>query len=296
MLDSDHQINRWQNRQSTKKLKLKLKQISSLVKALEINYIDSQRNDRLLLMAVRLEATKNESLQVQLSEALRENTEIMDVVQLRSEGGDVSRACSKNNLGIFDFHFIFSSKPPLCLLGSSISTVSLVHLQYKYEELFASHRGLLKVLELRSNEVKKHLQENCSLKEKIEQLTADLQAAQEKVEFLQQKMSYIKKRKCEKITKLKTERQTLAQVHRRLVALLHRQCMEKNEFIESLLRTTTRSEKALLLQEIRKNNILNYENFQLQQQLDYLKSLLKITRTASKEMLQSDSGSLRTTQ
>ncbi|KAH1013060.1 uncharacterized protein LOC109543140 [Dendroctonus ponderosae] len=274
MLNSDHQI----NRQSTKKLKLKLKQISSLVKALEINYIDSQRNDRLLLMAVRLEATKNNSLQKQLSEALRENTEIMDMVQLRSEDGDVSRACSKINL------------------GSSISTVSLVHLQYKYEELFASHRGLLKVLELRSNEVKKHLQENCSLKEKIEQLIADLQVAQEKVEFLQQKISYIKKRKCEKITRLRNERQTLALVHRRLVALLHRQCMEKNEFIESLLRTTTRSEKALLLQEIRKNNILNYENFQLQQELDYLKSLLKITRTTSKEVLQSDSGSLRSTQ
>lgn len=161
--------------------------------------------------------------------------------------------------------------------------MSLVHLQYKYEELLANHNGLLKILQLKNNEVKKYLNENHNLQENLQKLNFDLGTAQDKISFLLRKISNIKRRKHEKISRLRAERYTLALVHRRLVALLHRQCMEKNDFICSLLKTTTRSEKGLLLQEIRKNNILTYDNFQLQQELQCLRSINNIvSRTTSK--------------
>ncbi|CAG9772554.1 unnamed protein product [Ceutorhynchus assimilis] len=262
MLQVDTQINAWNKSKKDKKLKLQLKNIASIIRALEIDFFESQKNDRLLLMAVRRKTTENSSLQVQLEESRKENQQISDMVQLKNEGGELSRDCSN--------------------LGSSISTISLIHLQYKYEELVSYNRGLLKILETKSADAKKYIKENQELQDQIQKLTIESGSCEDKVAFLQRKLSDYKKRKHDKISKLKAERQTLALVHRRLVALLHRQCMEKNDFIKSLLKTTTRSEKGLLLQEIRKNNMLAYENFQLQQELQYLRSLFNLSRVNSK--------------
>ncbi|KAL1506615.1 hypothetical protein ABEB36_005942 [Hypothenemus hampei] len=220
-------------------------------------------------MALRMEQSKKESLELQLQDALQENQQILSDAGLQGEFGSAGRSVTN--------------------LGSSISTISLVHLQYKYEELLASNRGLLKALENRNSEVKKHIKENNEFHEKIEKLTFELGTAKDKVTFLERKLNDVRRRKRAKISRLKAERQTLTLVHRRLVALLHRECMEKNDFIESLLRTTTHSEKGLLLEEIRKNNMLTYENFRLQQEVDYFKSLLNLSKSSSRITVKNNS-------
>lgn len=166
--------------------------------------------------------------------------------------------------------------------------MSLVHLQYKYEELLANYRGLLRLLELKSDEIKKHIAENDRLKEQMEKLAYDLGVAEDKVQLLQRKLTDLRNRKRDKIARLKAEGRSLALVHRRLVAFLHRQCMEKNNFVNSLLKTTSSSEKALLLQEVRKNNILSYENFQMQQELHLLRSVFDASKCQSRQSLTSD--------
>lgn len=157
--------------------------------------------------------------------------------------------------------------------------MSLINLQYKYEELLANYRGLLRLLQLKSDEIKNHIAENEKLKEQMEKLTYDLGVAEDKLQLLQKKLTDLRNRKRVKISRLKAEGRSLALVHRRLVAFLHRQCMEKNDFVNTLLKTTTSSEKALLLQEVRKNNILSYENFQMQQELHLLRSVFDASKS-----------------
>ncbi|XP_050293152.1 uncharacterized protein LOC126733791 [Anthonomus grandis grandis] len=246
------------------KLLFQIKKTFSIINELELSYLDSQRYDRFLLLTLGMKTLHCSSLEGQLEEALKENKEVLSAVRIGSD--------DKNS--------------GLC---NSISTVSLVHLQYKYEELLTSHRGLLQVLELRNNEVKKYLSENRKLQEQIQRLSYELGAAQDTLNFLKRKITDFKRRKHQKIVRLKAEKHTLSLVHEKLVAMLHRQCMEKNSFVESLLKTTTKSEKALLLQEIKKNNTLTYENFQLQQEIQYLRNILNvsISRKPSKDTVKS---------
>ncbi|XP_066252659.1 uncharacterized protein [Euwallacea similis] len=266
MLETDEQITTWRKSSSNSRLILNLKRIGKLVKTLDGSFVDSQKNDHLLLMALRMEATKRGSLELQLQEALQRNQQIMDIVELRNEERDLSRGCSATNI------------------GPTMSTMSLVNLQFKYEELLASHRGLLKMLELRNNEIKTHMEENGDLKEQIQKLLYDFEVAKDKITFLREKLADLKRKKKEKISRLKTEGQNLALLHRRLVALLHRQCMEKTDFVKSLLQTTVRSEKGLLLQEVQKNNILTYKNFQLQQELQFFKSVVEARVSSNTSM------------
>ncbi|KAJ8972226.1 hypothetical protein NQ314_000287 [Rhamnusium bicolor] len=73
-----------------------------------------------------------------------------------------------------------------------------------------------------------------------------------------------------------------------MVALLHSQCIERDNILHNQIKQTTESDRALLLQEIRKNNILSYENFQLQQENEYLQSILKLKRHKSSETVLSE--------
>lgn len=85
MLKIDGQITTWQTVQPNQKFKFCLKQISSLVNALERNFFESQKNDRLLLMALRNEFSQKDSLNWQLQEALQEKQQVMDEVELRNQ-------------------------------------------------------------------------------------------------------------------------------------------------------------------------------------------------------------------
>ncbi|XP_066146402.1 uncharacterized protein [Euwallacea fornicatus] len=266
MLKAGKQITTWQRSSSNTRLILNLKRIDNLIKTLDKTFVNSQKNDYLLLMALRMEAVKRSSLELQLQEALQRNQQIMDIVELRNDEGDLSRGCSTASL------------------GPTMSTVSLVNLQFKYEELLVSHRGLLKMFELRNNDIKTQMNENVDLKKQIQKLIYDCEVAKDKITFLRGKIADLKRKKKEKVSRLKAEGQNLALLHRRLVALLHRQCIEKNDFVKSLLQTTIRSEKGLLLQEVQKNNMLTYKNFQLQQEIQLLKSVVEARTSSNSSM------------
>lgn len=83
---------------------------------------------------------------------------------------------------------------------------------------------------------------------------------------------------------MQQERDTLKAIHNQLIVLLHNQCMEKDNHLLNLIHTTESSDRALLLQEIRKNNILSYESVKQKQELDYLRSILKVTHAVEQQI------------
>lgn len=75
----------------------------------------------------------------------------------------------------------------------------MVHLQYKYEELMASHDNLLKMLESRVKEVQNAYGENNVLRDEIENLNFKLSGYERKTKEFCQRFSEIKKKKDEKV-------------------------------------------------------------------------------------------------
>lgn len=106
MLEVESKINVGNLTPLNTKLHSDLKDIFSVIKSLEINYIAAQKNDRLLLMALRMESIRNISLESQLQQAVNENKQILEMVQLRDGDADMSRVSSKLNLGTF---FVYQS-------------------------------------------------------------------------------------------------------------------------------------------------------------------------------------------
>ncbi|XP_023012383.2 uncharacterized protein isoform X1 [Leptinotarsa decemlineata] len=233
--------------------KKRIKNILSTINELERNLIKSQQTDRQILMAIRLDHLKDKNIITQLEEVQKENKQLLDMMQLQD--------CQRKNMSRTNS-------------STSCSTMSLVNLQYKYEELLANQNDLLKLLEMRLSENRKYHEENCQLQEEIESLKLQLQNSQEEFSRVLQKMKDSKVKKSNKISKLKNERDTLKMVHSRFVSLLNQQFTERDDTLCEILKTTPESDKALLIQEIRKNNALLYENFQMQQKIDYLQSIM----------------------
>lgn len=96
-------ITTWQTVQPNKKFRFCLKQISSLINALETNFFESQKNDRLLLMALRVEVSKKDSVNLQLQEALQEKQQVMDEIELRNQ--DNLGTVLINYITILNFNF-----------------------------------------------------------------------------------------------------------------------------------------------------------------------------------------------
>ncbi|XP_018577281.1 uncharacterized protein LOC108915668 [Anoplophora glabripennis] len=210
-------------------------------------------------MAVRLDNLKNHSMKIKIEQLEEENRQLLSMLHPRLDELGTSRTPS----------------------NSSCSTTSIVHLQYKYEELLANHNGLLKILELRISDVRRYQEENAKLKQEVENLKASLESHNDQISKLLEKNKELKYRKNNKILRLKNDRNTLAIIHNRLVNLLHKQCMENDNFLHKAVKETSKSERALLLQEIRNSNILSYENFQLQQENEYLQSVLNVKKRSS---------------
>nr|CAI5855099.1 unnamed protein product [Callosobruchus analis] len=85
----------------------------------------------------------------------------------------------------------------------------------------------------------------------------------------------------ESISKLRNERDTLRIVHNRLANLLNQQCQADDYHLREQLKYISEPRTALLVQEVRKNNLLSYENFRLQQEVDYLRSILRFKQVKS---------------
>ncbi|XP_068905538.1 uncharacterized protein MG328-like isoform X2 [Tenebrio molitor] len=240
--------------ESRKKLKHHVKQMENTVKTLEDNLKESNQTNNKVMMSLQNDKIKYQGISNQLEEALKENQQLLNILQQKSGEQDASRKNSQVDL------------------SESCSTMSIVHLQF--EELLASHHGLLKLLDMKSEEIKKVHDENVHLKTEVEQLRQSFSESNEKFAKLQVKFQKVKERKDGKINKLKVHKETLQMVHNQLVNVLHNQCMEKDNLMSDEIRNCPDSEKALLLQEMRKNNMLAYENFQLNQKLEYLRSIL----------------------
>ncbi|CAH1964003.1 unnamed protein product [Acanthoscelides obtectus] len=165
--------------------------------------------------------------------------------------------------------------------ATTCSTMSLVHLQYKYEELVKNHNSLLKMLDARLNEMRKYQKENISLNEEVQVLMTKLHNCRSFISELRERIRDIKIRKNNKISKLRNERDTLRIVHNRLVNLLNKQYRADDNHLREQLKYINEPKTAQLMQEVRKNNLLSYENFRLQQEVDYLRSILRFKRVNS---------------
>ncbi|CAH0546415.1 unnamed protein product [Brassicogethes aeneus] len=238
----------------------RLKKIDGIIRNLEYSLATSDETDKQMLMCIRMDYLKNQELNNQLDEVQRENKQMLNNLQQNCGEYDIIRCDSKMDL------------------KTNCSTISMVHLQYKYEELLAHHNGLLKILETRNSELRKYQNENTCIKEEVEILKSKFGEVNEFVEKCKIKLFLVKKKKNEQIQKLKLERNTLRAVHNQLVTIIQKQSMEKDNYINEQIKLTPKSDKALLLTEIRKNNLLTYENIKLQQEIEYLRSLVNLPK------------------
>lgn len=121
---------------------------------------------------------------------------------------------------------------------------------FRYEDLLISHQRLLKLLDLKTTEIKKVHEENVEAKIEIEKLKLELAESRDKVATFREKFLKWKNKKEIRISKLKTHKETLKMAHNQLVNALHDQCLEKDVLISEQIRHCGNSERALLLQEV----------------------------------------------
>lgn len=138
-------------------------------------------------------------------------------------------------------------------------------------------------MELRISELRSCQKENGYLKEEMEVQKQKMGEMEELLRKKDRKIRSIKKRKDKYIVKLKLERDTLRDVHSQLIQIIQNLSLEKEEYINNEIKETPSSCKALLLTEIKKNNMLSFENIKLQQQTEYLKSLLSLSGNSKSE-------------
>ncbi|KAK9701615.1 hypothetical protein QE152_g30493 [Popillia japonica] len=248
-------------------LRKKISKITDAVKNLECSLLESKQHDRQLLLNTHGEKVKNQKLAYELEEARKENKQLLNVLQQQcsNDPDQVSRSASRSQLD----------------RTSSYSSISMVHLQYKYEELLASHEGLLKVLESKIKESQQCYRENGSLRDELQTLMTQISNSEKTIETLCNKYLNLKerkdrKRKDRKIANLRYERDTLRLVHNQLVQLLHKKCMDEDRLLSGQLRKSAEPNRALLLNEIRCCNKLQHENARLNQENRILRSRLGI--------------------
>ncbi|KAK9701614.1 hypothetical protein QE152_g30493 [Popillia japonica] len=274
-------------------LRKKISKITDAVKNLECSLLESKQHDRQLLLNTHGEKVKNQKLAYELEEARKENKQLLNVLQQQcsNDPDQVSRSASRSQLD----------------RTSSYSSISMVHLQYKYEELLASHEGLLKVLESKIKESQQCYRENGSLRDELQTLMTQISNSEKTIETLCNKYLNLKERKdrkkgkfrsssfrqsictalCNKylnlkerkdrkIANLRYERDTLRLVHNQLVQLLHKKCMDEDRLLSGQLRKSAEPNRALLLNEIRCCNKLQHENARLNQENRILRSRLGI--------------------
>ncbi|KAK9701613.1 hypothetical protein QE152_g30493 [Popillia japonica] len=243
-------------------LRKKISKITDAVKNLECSLLESKQHDRQLLLNTHGEKVKNQKLAYELEEARKENKQLLNVLQQQcsNDPDQVSRSASRSQLD----------------RTSSYSSISMVHLQYKYEELLASHEGLLKVLESKIKESQQCYRENGSLRDELQTLMTQISNSEKTIETLCNKYLNLKERKDRKIANLRYERDTLRLVHNQLVQLLHKKCMDEDRLLSGQLRKSAEPNRALLLNEIRCCNKLQHENARLNQENRILRSRLGI--------------------
>lgn len=236
-------------------VKKRVSKINTIVKSLEKSLVKSDMYDTKLINSMQLDKLKLESNNNMLEKARKENKQLLNVLQKQNSDNSLSRSSSRTQMDN----------------SSSYGTCSLVHLQYKYEELLSSQEGLLKLLESKVKEAKKCYRENDHLREETVATKEKLDEHIGIVASMTEKYVQLKKRKDSKIEKLKCERDTLKLSHDKLLSLLHEKSLETDEILTQELLKSTSSRNSLLLNEIRRSNMLQHENSKLIREIAYLK-------------------------
>ncbi|KAK9881076.1 hypothetical protein WA026_014420 [Henosepilachna vigintioctopunctata] len=246
--------------------KSKINEIQTTVEELDKSLSESRSNERKIRLCSHVDRLKSKAVASQLDNTIKDNAYLLNILQNKCDEENLSRNYSNTQL------------------TSSLSTMSMVHLQYKYEELLTNHNGLLKMLEKKMSEIRSLTEENEKLREETEIYKFKLEEASEKIEDLNKNLAKSKSHQELKLNKLNIERDTLKTAHKQLVTLLHDECMKNNEILHDKIKDTHIPERAQLLKEVQTNNILIFENIQLRQQNEYLKALLKMSKTKKKKV------------
>ncbi|KAL3277631.1 hypothetical protein HHI36_012972 [Cryptolaemus montrouzieri] len=241
----------------------KVREIQCTIQELEANLQISRSNERNAHLCFHMDNLKSNTINIQLNDAIQDNKYLLNVLQNKCSDIDLNRNIS----------------------NSQISTVSMVHLQFKYEELLANHNGLLKMLENKLSEIHTLTEEKKKLQEEKEIYRFKLEESSEKIEELNSQLTSHQLHHKKKLDRLNMEKETLKSVHNQLTFLLHEECMKKNDILSNEIKESQVPERAQLLKEVQKNNLLIFENVRLRQENEYFKALLKLTGNSKRKKI-----------
>lgn len=181
-----------------KTLKKRAKDIYTTVKHLENCIVESQSTDRQVIMTIQNDCIKNQKLNSQLEEVVKENKQLLSISpKIRCIGKKISSDIIQQRCGESETGSRSSTRSQVDL--HSVSTMSIVHLQYKYEELLSSHQGLLKVLEMRVKEMQRCSKESEQLRDEIKNLKLQLEQLEQHFRVMCEKYVALKKRRDMKV-------------------------------------------------------------------------------------------------
>ncbi|KAF2904906.1 hypothetical protein ILUMI_01262 [Ignelater luminosus] len=229
-----------------------LKGMKGVVKKLENSLTESHLEQRHLLIQMHMDDIKNQNVTTQLEEARKENKQLLNIMQQKCHENDIPRSQID--------------------VTAAYSTMSVVNLQYKYEELLAKYEGLLKIMTSRDKDIKRCHQENEKVTEELHATLKKLHECEFTLKKVCDKYMALKQRKDTKIDQLKTEKETLRLAHNQVVRLLHQQCTKNEDILMRQLHRTLKPERALLLKEVQRSNKFQHENILLKQEIACLKS------------------------
>ncbi|KAF5273301.1 hypothetical protein FQR65_LT04723 [Abscondita terminalis] len=238
-------------RSKNRGFKIQIKGLRDLVQNLENSLSASEVGEKQLFRQFESESVKNISVVAQLNDARKENKHLLNILQQKCLEKHPTRSHT-------DY-------------GSSCSTMSMVNLQYNYEELLNNHENLLKLLAIKDKDMERLCIESGNIYKKASELSSKLITCESLLKKLCSMYIELKEKKDLKIFELKNKNETLNMVHNQLVTLLNKQYMESDHILTKYLQNESTPQKALLLQEVKRANKLYHENILLKRELTCLK-------------------------
>lgn len=233
-------------------LTIQIKGVRNVVQNLENSLSESEVGEKHLLRHLQADNIKHLSIVAQLNEARKENKQLLNILQQKCLEKYPMRSHT-------DY-------------ASPCSTMSMVNLQYNYEELLSNYGNLLKLLATKDKDMERLCIENEDNHKKASDLAGKLITCESLLKKIGIKYMQLKEKKEAKIVELKSQNKTLMLVHNQLVSLLNKQYMESDNLLSKYLQNESIPQKALLLQEVQRANKLYHENVLLKRELACLKS------------------------
>ncbi|KAF5280961.1 hypothetical protein FQR65_LT14908 [Abscondita terminalis] len=141
-------------RSKNRGFKIQIKGLRDLVQNLENSLSASEVGEKQLFRQFESESVKNISVVAQLNDARKENKHLLNILQQKCLEKHPTRSHT-------DY-------------GSSCSTMSMVNLQYNYEELLNNHENLLKLLAIKDKDMERLCIESGNIYKKASELSSKL--------------------------------------------------------------------------------------------------------------------------